>query len=277
MLKLNRWTTMVSIALIAMATSSTTFTQTPNVWMKLFNEKDLTGWKGKTGIWKNDSLGMVMGTGALTENTFLVTDSLFSDFHLKVEGRMPGTTGYRNSGIIYRGKVVSTTTYVTSGYQYELSDGGTGAFYHERGTELPFTGGCKDAASKTDWKKMEIIANGPKVSHLMNGKSCFEYGTFKVVEKGVIALQLHAPGNFEVDFRNIYIQPLNNSFQIPANNAWDSTGKQINIVGTRIQSKFNSSAVKLDIPNSVLGYDANGQVNLVRSRNNKIAFSIRKN
>lgn len=257
-----------------MALGAAAHAQQADIWMKLDDGKDLNGWQGKVGTdWKVDTAGVIVGTHPSTsapmngENTFLFTDSLFNDFHLKLEGRMPGSGGYRNSGIMYRSTIVNKTGYAAMGYQYEFSDGGTGAFYHERGSELGFTGGCKDVGAVTDWKTMEIIADGPKVSHLMGGKSCFEYSTFKVTSKGLIALQLHAPGDFTVNFRNIFIQPLNNSFQIPADNAWDGTGKKISVAGIRIRAKAKPANLALGLPNSVLGYDARGRL-LLRTMEN---------
>jgi hypothetical protein len=236
--------------------------------MKLFDGKTLAGWQGRIteNYWKvTDSAGIVgthpAGAPAMNgENTFLFTDSMFSDFKLKVEGRMPGSGGYRNSGIMYRSSIVNKTGYAAMGYQYEFSDGGTGAFYHERGNELGFTGGCADAAGGASaWKKMEIDADGPHVTHFKDGKSCFDYKTFKVTTKGYIGVQLHAPGDFIVNFRNIFIQPVNNSFQIPSNNAWDSTGKQINPIGILIKPQLKHATQYLGLPNSVLGYDARGR------------------
>lgn len=232
----------------------------PDVWMKLYNEKDLTGWKGRTGVWKVDTGGMVTGAMAISQNTFLVTDSLYDDFHLKVEGRMPGSGGYRNSGLIYRGKVLSATTYEMQGYQYELSNSGTGAFYHERGNEMGFVSprGCTQGAANA-WKKMEIIANGPKVTHLLGGASCFEHATFKVLEKGLIGLQLHSPGDFTVNFRNIFIKPLNNSFQIPADNAWDGNGNRIGVLGIDIRPRQARPRMAYALGAPAEGWDLNGR------------------
>ncbi len=245
---------------------ATPFCQSSNVYMKLYDGKDFTGWQGKTGtLWKIDSAGLIVGNdvggpamnGA---NTFLFTDSMFSDFHLKLEGRMPGSGGYRNSGVMYRSTISNKTTFQAAGYQYEFSDGGTGAFYHEQGNELGFTGGCQDAGNvHNDWKKMDIVADGPHVTHYMAGKTCFDYKTFKVTAKGFIGLQLHAPGDFTVNFRNVLIQPLNGSFSIPADLAVDSLGVKIGIVGIDIQPKRRTANQGLGLPNALLGFDAQGR------------------
>lgn len=242
--------------------------QGSNVWMRLFDTKDFEGWQGRItdNYWKvTDTAGIVgthpaAGTAMNGENTFLFTDSAYSDFHLKLEGRMPGSGGYRNSGIMWRSTIVNKTGYAAMGYQYEISDGGTGAFYHERGTELGFTGGCKEATTATAWKKMEIIADGPKGTHLLNGKSCFTYATFKVTTKGYIGLQLHAPGDFAVNFRNIYIQPVNSSFQIPADNAYDSTGQKIGVIGIHIVPKAQHADPLAALTGAAYIVDARGRV-----------------
>lgn len=234
-----------------MVLGSVSFAEQPDIWMKLYNGKDLTGWKGLPNYWSVNTSGYITSGGAITANTFLVTDSLFNDFHIKLEGRFTGTTGALNSGIMYRSQVTSTTTYETTGYQYEFSHTQTqnGAFWHEKGSELQFTGGCTDSSTSPDWKKMEIIADGPHVIHLLNGVKCFEYSTFKILDKGKIGLQMHFPGDFAVEFRNIYIQPINNSFSIPANNAWDGNGNKISITSVKKNSGKNFGKILSTIKN----------------------------
>lgn len=233
--------------------------QGPDVWMKLYNETDLKGWQGKTANWKVDTGKAVTASGATSQNTFLVTDSSFSDFHFKVECRLPPTSN--NSGLIYRGKTTNPTTYQMSGYQYEISGGGTGAFYHEGGNEIGFTriGGCW-SGSPANFTKMEIIADGPKVTHLVAGNKCFEKLDMKVITKGQFGLQLHSPGNFTVNFKNIFVKPLNNSFQVPADNAWDANGVKIGVLGIDIRPKREAVNRSLGLPASVLGYDVQGRM-----------------
>src|SRR5882757_545621 len=89
-----------------------------DVWMKLFDGADLNGWKCRTANWKVDAAtGSVTGSGAISFNTFLITDSSFSNFHFKVDARLPGSGGYRNSGVVYRGKISNATNFEVGGYQ----------------------------------------------------------------------------------------------------------------------------------------------------------------
>jgi hypothetical protein len=222
--------------LLCVAASAGMAAAQSDVWMKLFDGKDLQGWKYRAPDWKVDSAQQsVVGTGAITFNTFLITDSAFGDFHFKVTARLPGTGGYRNSGVVYRGRITDANNDVVAGYQADISDGYWGSFYHEQGNELPWTpvSNCSPA-NKTDWATLEIIANKDKVTHLVNGKTCWEHSGFKVLDKGIIALQLHNPGDFKVEFKDVYIQPLNGSFAIPPDKAYDGTGKPINPTGIRL-------------------------------------------
>ncbi|HKP95387.1 MAG TPA: DUF1080 domain-containing protein [Fibrobacteria bacterium] len=254
-----------------LAMAVTAAAQDANRWMRLFNTKDLAGWQGriKDNYWKvTDSAGIVgthpAGSSDMRGvNTFLFTDSTYSDFVLRLEGRMPGTfgVGYRNSGVMYRSTIKNKTDYGAVGYQLEISDRHTGGFYHEQGSELSFQGGtCVEPADHTIWRKLEIIANKSVVEHRVDGNPCFSYPTFKITAKGYIGLQLHAPGDFYVNFRNIFIRPLNDSFKIPDDNAWDSTGHQIPPGGTRIVPK----AARLDpvavLEGRALLIDARGRV-----------------
>jgi hypothetical protein len=237
------------------------FAQTtgPDIWMKMYDGKTLDGWKGREQNWKVDTGAAVTASGATSSNTFLVSDSSFSDFHFKLECKLGPTSN--NSGIIHRGKITNQANYVMSGYQYEISGGGTGAFYHEQGNEIGFTriGGCY-SGGVSNWTKMEIVADGPKVTHLVAGNKCFEKLDMKVVTKGQFGLQLHSPGNFTVSFRNIFIKPLNGSFQIPADNAWDGNGVKLGTLGMVIKPKRAHVNRSLGIPAAVVAYDARGRL-----------------
>lgn len=71
--------------------------QTANPWRKLFNEKDLTGWKilnGKAQYEVKDA--MIVGTTVINEpNSFLATEEMFGDFILELEFKIEEGT---NSG-----------------------------------------------------------------------------------------------------------------------------------------------------------------------------------
>jgi hypothetical protein len=249
---------LVSVSAFALASNAFSQTTGPDIWMKMYDGKALTGWHGKEANWKVDTGAIVTASGATSQNTFLVSDSSFADFHFKVDCRLPPTTN--NSGLIYRGKITNQANYVMSGYQYEISGGGTGAFYHEQGNEIGFTriGGCWNG-SIANFTKLEIIADGGHVTHLVGGSKCFDKPDMKVTTKGQFGLQLHAPGNFTVNFKNIFIKPLNNSFQVPADNAWDGNGNKIGVLGIDIKPKRVAAAKTLGMPDAMTAWDMQGR------------------
>ncbi|GEM_PF-3067364 len=233
-----------------------------DVWMKLFDGADLNGWKCRTANWKVDAAaGSVIGSGAISFNTFLITDSSYNNFHLKVDARIPGSGGYRNSGVVYRGKITNAANFEVGGYQADISDGYWGSFYHEQGNELPWTpiSNCSPAKN-TDWATLEIIADKDKVTHIVNGKTCWEHSGFKVLDKGIIALQLHNPGDFSVEFKNVFIQPLEGSFTIPPDRAYDKDGKPLFVVGINLAPR--SARVARSLPGMEIlqsGFSADGR------------------
>lgn len=106
---------------------------------------------------------------------------------------------------------------------------------------------------------MEIIADGPMVTHLVAGKKCFEKPDMQMIAKGQFGLQLHSPGDFTAHFRNIFVRPLNNSFNIPADNAWDGNGNKIGIVGIDIRPKNEAANRSAGLLSPGLGYDFLGR------------------
>ena len=66
---------------------------------------------------------------------------------------------------------------------------------------------CKAAAKSNDWNHYEIVASGCSLRLSLNGTLCTEFGEGdpKRLRSGVVALQYHAPGGFQVRFRNVRI------------------------------------------------------------------------
>lgn len=73
---------------------------------------------------------------------------------------------------------------------------------------------------ESDWNHYIINANGTKVSHKLNNAVCNDH-TSSVTE-GTIGLQMHfltgtftATSTTTTNFKDVFIRPLNNSFEIP--------------------------------------------------------------
>lgn len=192
--------------------------QAKPVWMKLFDGKALANWGYTSEYWNVDS-GMVRGQGKATFNTFCHTDRKFSDFVLSFKARLWQTqAGYTNSGMQYRSVFIDSAAHRMKGYQVDIGDNLDGSMWPEASypadAKQVMNDACRKAINPNGWNHFLITANGAKVRHELNGTFCAEYtGT---VLDGYIGLQLHATSQvMKVDFKDLYIRPLNNSFLIP--------------------------------------------------------------
>jgi hypothetical protein len=162
---------------------------------------------------------MLQGQGKSTYNTFCHTDRKYSDFVLSVKARLWQTSaGYTNSGLQYRSVFIDSATHRMKGYQADIGDGLDGSMYPEGAypadAKMVGNDACRKFIEPNGWNHFLITADGGKVRHELNGNFCAEF-TASVLE-GYIGLQLHATSLvMKVDFKDLYIRPLNNSFEIP--------------------------------------------------------------
>jgi hypothetical protein len=193
--------------------------QTDTAWQSLFNGKDLKGWGYVAANWKVDS-GMIIGKAQSTYNNFCHSTRKYSDFVLAIRARLWETsTEYINSGVQYRSVFIDSSKHSLKGYQMDIGDGYMGSMYPEGGYPAGASGvspsaDCRNKEHLNDWNQYVITANGNRIKHEMNGKVCAEYTA--AVTEGYLGMQLHFTSLvMEVDFKDIFIRPLNNSFAIP--------------------------------------------------------------
>jgi hypothetical protein len=187
----------------------------PDGWISLFNGKDLTGWNGDPAIWRVEN-GYISGKTMekVKANTFLICAHPFSDFVLELDCMLIKGTGFTNSGIQYRSKVLDPAAWSVGGYQADMGEDWWGACYEERGRGVlwkPAPEAKKAAKPYNEWNRYVIEAKGSVIKQTLNGVvagTLDDQDAAKRSGKGVIALQYHKPGGFEVRFRNIRIKPL---------------------------------------------------------------------
>lgn len=186
-------------------------------WVKLFNGKDLTGWRQLNGKAKYSvANGEIIGTTVFKEpNSFLVTDKDYGDFILELEFKLDAAM---NSGIQFRSE--SKPDYRDGrvhGYQMEIDPSPrawTGGIYDEARRDwlytLEYNAPAKSAYKAGTWNKARIECIGPVLRVWING-----IPTANLVDamtaKGFLALQVHAIGKEEeagqtIRWRNIRIQ-----------------------------------------------------------------------
>jgi len=211
--------TILSLALVTASLSAQEDPKLPKPdaggWMTLFNGKDLSGWDGDPEVWRVKD-GYISGEIEKLEggNTFLVFKKPFSDFVLEAEFVLVGRKG--NSGIQYRSKQSEgdANKWVVKGYQADLGNGLWGKLYEEGGRGvLAFDYKDKAPKIKEDdgWNTYRITAVGSKVTQEINGTVAIaldDQDEKKAAKEGIIALQYHSPGGFEVRFKNIRIKLL---------------------------------------------------------------------
>ncbi len=201
-------------------------------WKKLFNEKNLEGWKQLNGQAKYEVVNkeLVGTTVANTSNSFLVTDQSFGDFILELEFKVDGKT---NSGIQIRSE--SKPDYQNGrvhGYQVEIDPSPrawTGGIYDEARREwlypLEYNTGAKKAFNQSGWNKIRVECIGPVIRTWVNDVPA-SHLVDDLTLKGFIALQVHSVSNPDeagqhVRWRDLRIQtenlkptPLDNIFVV---------------------------------------------------------------
>jgi type 1 glutamine amidotransferase len=196
----------------------------------IFNGKDLSGWDGRPEFWSVEDgaiTGRTTADNPTKGNTFIIwREAPVDDFVLRLKYKIVGG----NSGIQYRSKEVDP--WVISGYQADIDSGDTfsGINYEEkargilaqRGQKVTIhDDGTKDAEpigdskelqaniKKEDWNDYEIIAQGNRLVHKINGKVTCEVideQSDKRAASGLLALQLHAGPPMTVQFKDVRLK-----------------------------------------------------------------------
>jgi hypothetical protein len=195
----------------------------PDGFEKLFNGKDLDGWKvnegGKIEKWgAEDGILFTRGGGG----GWLMTEKEYADFELRLEFKVPKAG---NSGVALR-SALKGAPHLDAGMEIQILDDPwyldeknykglkqtqrTGSIY---GVVPP----SKDALKPVgEWNSFRIIARGRRITVELNGTTVVDADLDKYKdkagdhtgirrEKGHIGLQSH---DGRVEFRNIYVKPL---------------------------------------------------------------------
>ena len=204
-------------ALILMLTFAFTSFAGKGNWEKLFNGKDLSGWKQLNGKAKYEVVkGEIVGTTvANTPNSFLVTEKNYGDFILELDLLVESSM---NSGIQFRSE--SKDDYMNGrvhGYQCEVdpsSRAWSGGIYDEarRGWlyTLELNPAAKPAFKIGEWNHYRIECIGSSIRTWVNGIPT-AWVIDDMTPTGFIALQVHSINSKEqeglkIRWKNILIQ-----------------------------------------------------------------------
>jgi hypothetical protein len=110
--------------------------------------------------------------------------------------------------------VADPQQWIVHGYQADVGETYWGLLYEEkgkRGAIFKAREEVQKAVNAEGWNTFVITARGTVLKHVLNGVDCGEFddGDEKARRlQGIIALQYHAPGQFEVRYKDIRIKPL---------------------------------------------------------------------
>ncbi len=219
----------------------------------LFNGKDFTGWKvpeGDGGHWKVVDFMIDYDAQSEAEEKHLWTEEEFGDFQLHVDWRFKGASGIfdmptiladgsyevdedgnqittptpnSDSGIFLRGTSQQVNIWnwgVGSGELWGVRTN-PDATPEQRAAAVPR---MKADNAMGEWNSMDITLVGDRVSVMLNGQWVIEQAQIPgLPERGPLALQHHGgmredgmldPTSSNVQFRNIWIRPLDNGLAI---------------------------------------------------------------
>jgi hypothetical protein len=189
--------------LVLPLTIGTSFAQT-----KLFNGKDLSGWKVHgTEKWFVENGELICESGPDKQYGYLVSDKDFKNFELKVEFKQESNG---NSGVFFHCSIEGTKI---SGWQAEVAplNKSTGGIYESygRGWLIKPEAVKEKFLKEGDWNTMVVRMEGNTVKTWLNGEQMIVLEDEKIGSAvGKIALQIHDGGGVKVRWRKVEIKEL---------------------------------------------------------------------
>ncbi len=167
--------------------------------VRLFNGRDFTGWEGQIEKYFSIENGEIVAKNskdnAPVASTYLVTKKPYRNFRLIFEAKL--VESEMHSGIALWGKTVekSGDPYSYMGHLVMFPSGyGYYDLYRRNSIYQDKDGVAKKAGKQHDWNRMEILAIGNRIRHVINGKLVADWSDPKpeLCESGPIGLQLHS-------------------------------------------------------------------------------------
>jgi hypothetical protein len=176
--------------------------------VKLFNGKDLSGWKVHgTEKWYVENGELVCESGPDKQYGYLVSDKDFKNFELKVEFKQESNG---NSGVFFHCSIDGTKI---SGWQAEVAplNKSTGGIYESygRGWLIKPEAYKEKFLKEGEWNTMVVRMEGNTVKTWLNGEQMIVLEDAKIGSAvGKIALQIHDGGGVKVRWRKVEIKEL---------------------------------------------------------------------
>jgi hypothetical protein len=195
----------ITIATILLIVAATAPAQKPQ---KLFNGKDLSGWKiYGTEKWYVNKGELICESGPDKQYGYLATEKEFKDFELTLLFKQESNG---NSGVFFHSQIEGTKI---NGWQAEVAPMNmhSGGIYESygRGWLIQPVAEKEKVLKPGDWNKMKIVVKGNVVTTWLNEVQMVTL-TDEMIgsQAGKIALQIHDGGGVKVRWKNIFIKEL---------------------------------------------------------------------
>jgi hypothetical protein len=176
--------------------------------LRLFNGKDLTGWKiHGTEKWYVNKGELICESGPDKQYGYLATEKEFKDFELTLMFKQESNG---NSGVFFHSQIDGTTV---SGWQAEVAplNNHSGGIYESygRGWLIQPSPEKEKVLKESEWNLMKVVVKGNQVTTWLNGIEMITLNDEKIGSRtGKIALQIHDGGGVKVKWKNIRIKTL---------------------------------------------------------------------
>jgi len=180
-------------------------------WISLFNAKDLTGWiEIGHESWTMEN-GVIHGKGVTKDYGYLQTERQYKDFQLSLRFKCVGDG---NSGVFFHTAFKPGTADVTQGMQFEIDCNmmhHTAGVYAEdgRGWVVWPAPENEGVVRMGEWNDYLVEVMGNRYRSRLNGIQMVDFTDPKPTSfNGAVALQLHAGGRGNMEFKDIWIRDL---------------------------------------------------------------------
>jgi hypothetical protein len=184
------------------------FTAPTKKTIRLFNGKDLTGWKiYGTEKWYVDNGELICESGPDKGYGYLATEQQYKNFDMSLQFKQEANG---NSGVFFRSSIEGTKI---TGWQVEVAppNHDTGGIYESygRGWLVQIPDEKENILKPSEWNTLRIRVEGDHVQTYLNGQSMVDMHDEKIGQaNGSVALQIHDGGGIKVRWRKLELKPL---------------------------------------------------------------------
>ena len=176
--------------------------------IRLFNGKDLTGWKVYgTEKWYVDNGELICESGPDKGYGYLATEAFYKNFDLSVQFKQEANG---NSGVFFRSTIEGTKI---SGWQVEVAppNHDTGGIYESygRGWLVQIPDEKETILKAGEWNTMRIRVEGDHVQTWLNGKPMVDMTDAKSgAANSSVAMRMHGGGGIKVRWRKLELKEI---------------------------------------------------------------------